>query len=148
MRLNEIRVIDYAEKAYFELQSVLEKCKLLENNNNYRIYSEFIDNEKSSCIVDPNTADVYFPMYLHSAPIGNIINGRYISNPSNFIKKENERFIFQTKNGIHKFPADKDLGDGRIDLMIFNKLDHQQQFLSILGLKFAGWSINITSADL
>jgi hypothetical protein len=148
MKLNEIKVIDYAEKAYFELYSTLKKYKLLENNNDNKIFSEFIDGEKSRCILNPNTTDDYYPLYLHSSPVANFITGRYISNPANFIKKESERSVFNTKHGIIKFPLNKNLGDGRIDLMIFDKLDHQQHFLSILGLKFAGWSINITQADL
>jgi hypothetical protein len=148
MKLNEIRVIDLAEKAYFELYSTLEKYKLLENNNDNKLFSDFIDLEKSRCVNNPNIIDDYFPLYLHSSPVANFIQGKYVLNPAKFVKKENERSVFDTKYGIIKFPLDKNLGDGRIDLLIFNSLNDQQHFLSILKLKFSGWHINVSQADI
>lgn len=147
MRLNEIKVIDLAEEAYFDLHSTLKKYKLLENNNDNRLFVEFIDSEKSS--LNPlSIGGIYYPLYLHSAPVANFIKGKYISISGKYIKEENQRFVFETASGITKFPADKNLGDGRIDLFNFNNLNDQQHFLSMLTLKFGNWNINVTPVDL
>lgn len=148
MKLSEIIVIDLAEKAYLNMHTLLENLNLLENNNNSKIFDEFVADEKTSCARNLNSSSLYFPLYLQSAPVGEIILGRYLLNPSSFIRNHNGRYEFKNKNGIFRFPLDKSQGDGRIDLFIFEHSNDQQHFLSILNLKFAGWNINVTQADI
>lgn len=148
MQLAEFYCIDLAERAYFELQSTLEKYKLLENNNNFILFDDFIKSEKSQSVLNPNTTDDYFPLYMHSAPVTSFIKGQYLSIGAKFIKKENERMIFNTNYGSIKFPLDRTIGDGRIDLLIFDTEENQQHFITMLKLKFSDWQINLSKISI
>jgi hypothetical protein len=153
MKLEEILVTDYAEHAYLNMHNILESLKLLENNNNTIIFNDFIESEKLLCIRNLDTTNLYFPLYLQSAPVGEIIIGKYTKEPSNFIRINESKFEFKNSKGIFKFPLDLNQGDGRIDLnqgdgridlLIFDTINNQQHFLSTLTLKFGNWRINIS----
>jgi hypothetical protein len=145
MRLTEFYSIDLAEKAYFELHNDLKNAKLLENSNDYNIYAEFISLEKSYAVPQMKQNNMYYPLYLRATPVANYIKGEYLKNSARYIRHENERIIFSTDAGIDiKFPMDRNMGDGRIDLFIYSSLQDIEQFLSALTLKFNGWNINIS----
>ena len=121
MKLKEFYSIDLAEKAYFKLHTSLKNAGLLENNKDYNAYSDFVDLEKSYTVQDTNKTNNYFPLYLLATPVANHIRGEYLNQPVKYVRHDNDRIIFTTSLGIDiKFPTDKHIGDGRIDLFIYN----------------------------
>jgi hypothetical protein len=85
---------------------------------------------------------------LQSSPVAEFVIGKYAKNPSKFVSLRDGRLEFMTTEGVFKFPLDKNLGDGRIDLLVFDKLSYQQHFLTVLKLKFTNWNITITATDV
>lgn len=148
MKIKEFIVIDLAENAYFQMHKMLRENKLLENNNNYIFYSNFTDQEKSN-LKNLIPLQKYYPLYLNSTPVAEHILGEYTSENITYKASLDNKEIFEDDKGkIWKFPQDKYFGDGRIDFFPFVTVIERDQFISLLKLKFNGWTIKITEVKV
>lgn len=148
MRLQEVQsYYSVGDELIFEYYEILKEKTLVENSTNYKEYTDFINREKVHTIshqsLIPN--NVYYPLGLQSVPVGQIALIKYSSSIQKYLNTQSGKMYFNTPKGIVDYPLTRNLGDGILETLVYDKFNDLTNFLMLFKLNFSNWDIRITT---
>ena len=145
MREYDFNSYSVGDALLFEMHEELKNRKLLENNENFIKYNEFINSEKihtiphNTLVIDK----IYFPIGFQAVPAGELIIAKYADSDAKYTDTHHGKLYFNLNNRIIDFPRTLNTGNGLLETLVYASASEQQHFITLLNMKFGHWTIKI-----